>query len=352
MTFFVNEQGFDNVASVLDRMGQGFEYKNVQGLSSEPSEDSVLFLNCGGEVPLGQDELLEFVRAGGTLYASDLQAPLIASTFSDYVELVGDRGERGSVKANVVDPSLAEVIGKTMKLTFDMGDWQTVAPRKKALQSSRVYLTLGGQGRQPFASDTPLVMSTKVGKGVLFFTAFHNSAQDSKEEGDLLRFLLFQPIMAKSAAEQEQSLVAEKADIQRQYTAGLSADTAERTFDLPTAKGVAILTWSGQGRLSLCCAPPGELRVEAWSPPLRLDFPAGSSGKLAVRCEEFVQDEIPFNLIVATGGKAATVKTDAEPTPAPEPAVGKLRISPKPAGSSSATTPSSGANRLRLPKRP
>ena len=202
MKFFVNESLYDDVGQVLARMGQGFEYEPAERYTSVPPTDAVLFLNCGGAVNASAPELASFIEKGGTIYASDLQATFIAEMFPSVFGCT-TRARSGVFNASVVDQALKDTMGDDIDLKFDMGFWQYVTPKDRADGKTHVYLHY----RTFLGRCVPLVVSYDHPQGgSLFFTAFHNSAQKTKKEEELLRFLLFRPIMSRNLQEIRQDI--------------------------------------------------------------------------------------------------------------------------------------------------
>src|SRR5262249_34733304 len=84
----VNGRNYDDVGAILDSLGKGYAYTKLSDLDMENAdrlkEFDVVFLNCGGPVgrkELSQPAIHEFVTAGKTLYASDLQYDFVRDAF-------------------------------------------------------------------------------------------------------------------------------------------------------------------------------------------------------------------------------------------------------------------------------
>ena len=308
MKFFVNESNYDDVGQVLTRMGQGFEYEPAERYTSVSPQDAVLFLNCGGKVNSSATELASFIEKGGTIYASDMQATFVAQIFPAIFES-STKLWSGVYNASVLDQALQGSIGSDIDLDFDMPFWGYLTPKPEADKKTRVYLN----HRTVKGKDVPLVVSYDHPQGgSLFFTAFHNSAQKTKKEEELLRFLLFRPIMSRNLQEIRQD-ISETISIQREYTGGLRKSSPEKTYSLDaSANWKAILSWTGQGKIALdFLGKDGTVlkHEEQWSGPLEIMADVESGGSIRVRCTEFGQSEIPFCLVVGTGdGSAAPSK--------------------------------------------
>jgi hypothetical protein len=195
----VNAAAYDNVGAILDSLGKGYAHTKLSNLDLEDAEKlkqfDVVFLNCGGAVgrqDLTQKALRAYVAAGKTLYASDLQYPLIAATFpeaADPKRLSG--GTSGTYRADVLDEGLKELLGKTVDLTFNLDGWQAAAFGGEGvttiLQSSE-----GGRLKK----GTPLLVKFVHEQGTVFFTAFHNSAIAGDTAKKILRHLVFSAVLA------------------------------------------------------------------------------------------------------------------------------------------------------------
>ena len=80
---------FDDMGALLDKLGEGFRYENIDSVSDPSTLEryDVLFLTCssGAGTPVERDNLRRFVERGGTLYASDLRYTLVATAFPDFI---------------------------------------------------------------------------------------------------------------------------------------------------------------------------------------------------------------------------------------------------------------------------
>jgi hypothetical protein len=196
----VNGKGYDDVGAILTSLGKGYSFATLANLDLEDADRlkqfDVIFLNCGGQVgrvDLTQKALREFIAAGKTIYASDLQYDLIASTFPDAADAKAQsKGTNGTYDAEVLDRGLQELLGKTVELTFNLGGWQAAAFRGNGVAP---ILTATDNGR--LKKGTPLLVKFTQGQsGTVFFTSFHNSAIASDTAKKLLRYLVFSAVIA------------------------------------------------------------------------------------------------------------------------------------------------------------
>ena len=201
-----SEPEFDDMGKLLKSLGEGYGYQAFPLVDLESAEKlaqyDVVFLTCAGLpeswcrdivgegnrpgtvavrpkieiVTSVANNLREFVRRGGTLYASDLQFSFVAQAFKEMVDQPKlYRGRQQSVTAQVNDAGLREVIGPQLKLDFDQPGWRLRA----AFKGERVieylvgdYETDGGTKR-----TSPLLVKFPYGDGHVIFTSFHNEKQ-------------------------------------------------------------------------------------------------------------------------------------------------------------------------------
>ncbi len=166
---------FDDIGNVLSSMNVTFGGYQEQGLDCD-----ILFLNCGTGDNMVPNELRDFVQRGGCLYASDLASSHLTSAFSGLFHFAGDIGEVGHVEAEVVDPELQEAIGTSIRVHFDMGAWSVLA---RAPDDGKTLL-------RSKATGAPLMVMVPYGEGTIFYTCFHNHAQASEAEQELLQRLV------------------------------------------------------------------------------------------------------------------------------------------------------------------
>src|SRR5690606_32101906 len=127
----------------LRRMGEEFKFRNASEFKDADPKASVLFLNCGGPKVAKASSIRQFVHDGGTVYASDQQATFIARAFSE-VFRVSQPMPAGDFKAAVDDEGLRNILGKTLRLSFDSGDWRFLTPISP--HSVKVYVSIAGSG--------------------------------------------------------------------------------------------------------------------------------------------------------------------------------------------------------------
>jgi hypothetical protein len=235
LSLAVTPPEYDDMGKLLDTLGTGYAYEQItldDLLHAERlAPYDVVFLTCGGVprewlekrlrdsergaagvyrpkpeiVEAVHESFRKFVGHGGTLYASDLQFDLIRLAFPELIdEAKAGRGAVGTVEAEVVDPGLQRLLGPAIDLRFDMPAWRPAAFRGPDVTT---YL----RGTYTLRDDTeqtgPLLVSFPHGEGMVIFTSFHNEAQNTEMELDLLRHLVFTTVTAREASKIRKTMV-------------------------------------------------------------------------------------------------------------------------------------------------
>src|SRR5262249_35199084 len=149
------------------------------------------------------------------LYASDLRFDIVARAFSENVDTrhLLLAGNPGKVNAKVVDSGLKRILGNEIELTFNLPGWKSAAFNR---QKVSVYLEgippgpnmlkedFGGLGKNPKVkipptkgASLPLMVKFKSQKGIVIFTAFHNSVQNDAAQLKLLQYMVFSAVNAQ-----------------------------------------------------------------------------------------------------------------------------------------------------------
>jgi hypothetical protein len=227
---YVSKSGYDDMGSILDRLGLPYESTRSSDVAS--LDDAVVMLNCkttwlaGWLLPayrrLARD-FRSFVEQGGSGIVSDLAAGAI----EEHADLsFGSGGSwTDSEDAYVEHDELAELLGRR-SVTLDL---KSAMKRPDELSAdSTVLIREAGDG-------APLGYSFSYGDGDVVHTAFHNHEQTSEVEEALLRLLLLVPIAAstgRTVTEAYTGLVATVDDIDAGRP---EAATSVSNTDPPTA---------------------------------------------------------------------------------------------------------------------
>jgi hypothetical protein len=188
---YVTRPGNDNIGAILTSMG--VEFEPFQG----NFDCNLLFVNCGTADQIDPRALAAFVQAGGCLYASDHADYLISQAFPGIFDFAGHVGAAGQVRADVVDPELKDVLGARIEIEFDLSAWAV-------LRGGRAEpLLVSAKGSQH--AGLPIMAYVEYDKGAIFFTCFHNKAQTSNREKQLLQLLVVKQFSTTSGQSFEQS---------------------------------------------------------------------------------------------------------------------------------------------------
>ena len=174
---------WDDIGEVLSSMN--LEFSSFCG---EYNCD-ILFINCGTSDPINAKDLASFVYNGGCLYASDLSSSHIQAAFPGMLSY-SNIGTVCKIHADVCDTELLQIAGKQIEIEFDLGGWSVIEKTKGQV------LLRASQGS--IYAGKPIMVSFRYGKGIVFYTSFHNHAQASEKEKMLLQLLLMKQIGASS----------------------------------------------------------------------------------------------------------------------------------------------------------
>jgi len=321
--FWVTEPGFDDIGAVLRRMGAGFEFQEVDAYQiaslAQRNACEVLFVNCGASDDAGDiaDAVRGFVKRGGSLYLSDWAGNVIEEAFPNILQF-DQAGEVEHLECDIVDPGLQEIIGTRIKIHFDMPGWWRI---RTISERTRVYLSARRtqvQRRRKFigkgdtrANSTwvqPVVVGFSHGDGQVIYTSFHNHAQVSQGEQELLKFLVLRPILAKAAAGAAKMAEAQQCVPGREMIASLNRgqESDPYTFQASGGEGLMyVLHWTDPGTLRLTVTDPsGRLVCQQASdrPPLNFQVDSASAGQWLCRvgAVSIAHDNFPYVLTVAT----------------------------------------------------
>jgi hypothetical protein len=170
--------------------------------------------------------------------------------------------KRQYVDAQVVDSGLQEAIGGTIRLLFPDNAWD---PGRFVGQDVQVLIrgTYISMNREQI--EAPLLARFRQGKGTVIFTAFHNEAQNSQQELQLLRYLVFSAVTAKEEALTQETMLSGGFSPVKQSQVNHAAGMDSITKKYQSASGDPLrfsLNFGGGGaklRLTLV-APGGEKR--------------------------------------------------------------------------------------------
>ena len=236
----VTESGWDDVGQILNDLEIPFDEIRVRSFKAYDNikEYSTIFINCSGQASSFNwkkvsENVRNFIFKGGTIYASDLAAALIGTVFPGVLSF-GTVKNQGKFVDKTVDENLLSAIGEEIDLEYD----SVVYSVPQISSSVKVYLKVGNDN---------VVTSFTHGDGEVIYTTFHNHIQPSKQEQELLKFLVLRPILSKTERESDNQLEAEnfKSKTQVFNTSKLSNDR-DYTYIVETSKPIRfMLNWSG-----------------------------------------------------------------------------------------------------------
>lgn len=202
---------YDHIQTILGDLG--LQYDTINGINAtnsvaflrDPAQLAsydVVFFNCGmndawmaheGEIT---NNLRDFVTNGGSIYASDWAYYIVEASFRDQNTFHGDDwtpgsakvGEAGFVSANVLSPSMQQLLGSnTADLNYDLSQWAAMvaAPLAEVLIEGTYEYSEDG-----WSFDTrfgPLATRFDYGNGTVIYTSFHNEQQTTVDMHLLLQ---------------------------------------------------------------------------------------------------------------------------------------------------------------------
>lgn len=202
------ELKYDFYELYLNDVNYGGEWKGGPAVNllkdlKKMKEYDIIFINCGAphlKIVKEEDDVIEnlreFVKNGGSLYASDWAFPYVEWGWENQIDFYGNdksnepisfKGNQ-TILSNIYDEVLAKYLGKTtIELKFIAGPLVAV---KKA--GSGTFVHINGYVDQ-FKEVLPFTLSFIPEKkgGRVIYTTFHNSEQITKEMAIILNYLVF-----------------------------------------------------------------------------------------------------------------------------------------------------------------
>lgn len=199
---------YDHIGDILSFMG--FSFDTVRGVGGTDYVDflrdpgalaryDIVFFNCGmGERWLDHQaeisgNLKDYVRSGGSIYASDWAYYLVESGWPNQHEFVGPDqspygaqvGNRQDLLADVIDPAMSAALGSdTAQIKYNLGGWAAIESTSGDTLLEGVYRYNGNQQRGPLATRF------EDGSGTVLYTSFHNESQSTNDMVILLQEII------------------------------------------------------------------------------------------------------------------------------------------------------------------
>lgn len=313
---------YDDLGAILKKLG--YKYQEV-GSVDDLSKSNLLknckavFVACGADLSADNKTikvLREYVKSGGAIYASDLASSLIETLFPK-IALFDSSGYDDGIKVDVVDPGLAEIIGKKMNIHHDseVHGVESVSRDVKVL--------IRGPRDDDSDDEYPYLITFNYGDGLVIYTVFHNSEQTSATEKKLLNYLIFRPIMSGAASKAAQLVQAQMATPGKEIFASINPGETSARYGVNVTSPINllfVLSWEENATLGMQVWDPSDKLVKdgaAGKSPLTIEVPASQTGAwtCAVKGQTIPHRNFPYVLTIATrGGKlAAAVSSSAAP---------------------------------------
>jgi hypothetical protein len=312
-------QEWDNMAKLLDNLGEGYRYTELdtQELVNPErlKEFDVLFFTCGYQKDYNDlaPRLADFVDNGGVLYASDWRRDCIAQAFPGFRDpRIEDEGRDGNVTARVVDPGLRDVLkADTIPLRFNLDRWKTACFSSD--RTNKVTVLLEGTYKKQDGRGTataPLLVKFQHGKGTVIFTSFHNEKQNNDIETKLLKYLVFSLVTANVEAQITKTMIQGGFSPQKSNLLSASGDDPEvkQTYQCKKPGRLRFeLGFENRGaklRLTVV-SPHGKKYEKEGVATFAIEVPDAQPGfwEYTVRALEVPYQNFPFRLVVGESEK-------------------------------------------------
>jgi hypothetical protein len=190
----VTSPGFDDMGEVLSNLGYKCRAAPTKrkSLRKALQKCDALFVNCTGEdVDDVSAEVADYVRRGGTVFASDWAYDVLVDLAIPSLEFSKDHTTAQQLDAELNDSEFRGVLNcSSVTLNFDLPSW-AYATRIPA--GTRVLMR-GAVASLPQDGSVPLAFMLRHGMGTVCFTSFHNHAQTTELEQTLLSLLVLVPV--------------------------------------------------------------------------------------------------------------------------------------------------------------
>ena len=243
-----------------------------------------------------------YVKAGGTLYASDWQYHLLAIAFPEFIDATNfatqpaQRVGRWSTRPSAGSSAPRSSSASTSRHGAPPPSWPARSPSSCGARIAT---------RTPRKRTSPLLVQFPFGDGSVIFTSFHNEAQNSDLELNLLRNLVFKIVTARSDTAVKQTL------LQGGFTAGqrslLSASVPSRRSETYDCRGGHelrfVLGFENRGaelRLKVE-TPDGQVLEKSGTSSFDVAIPQAAAGawRYTVTAVRLPFGNFPFTLTVA-----------------------------------------------------
>lgn len=209
---------YDSFSSLLEALGvtnygiiDGAQPEEVQAFFGDLAGllgYDVVCLNGGMEEslllndPIYAENLAEYVRAGGALFATDWSYDWVERSFPEAIDFLGEdevldsaqRGVAEVVSASVVDQALAGYIGGTgVELRYDLAFWPVVegAVGQVVIHVAGDIQAYDDASNPKDVSGAPLLLSFSAGYGTVVYSTFRGESNLTDDTARILQYMLY-----------------------------------------------------------------------------------------------------------------------------------------------------------------
>ena len=203
---------YDDIGALISGLNLSFD--TVNGVTSTEYIDflrdpnwmgqyDIIFFNCGMGFDWTEhqaevvDNLKQYVRDGGSVYASDWAYYLVEATWPAQQVFHGNDatlgaafvGETGLVNATVFDSSMQAVLGSdTAEINYDLGAWAAMVSANGEVLIEGDYPYYDGFSLSN--RTAPLAYRMSDGGGTALYTTFHNERQTTVDMALILQDII------------------------------------------------------------------------------------------------------------------------------------------------------------------
>lgn len=204
---------YDHIGAIIDDLG--ITYDTVNGVSNSEyvdflndpgwlAEYDAIFFNCGmgfdwESHPQATTNLKNYVRDGGSVYASDWAYFLVEATWPGQQVFHGDDsllgeafvGNSGMVSADVLDPVMASLLGSdTAQINYDLDAWAALVSVNGEVLIEGEYSYSADLFGPVQTRHAPLAYRMQDDGGTVIYTTFHNEQQTTVDMGLILQEII------------------------------------------------------------------------------------------------------------------------------------------------------------------
>jgi len=209
----LDNMGFANYAiidglvetDVADFLGnlEGMQQYDIIFFNGGMIEENIVYTLDGspGAPDVLMENVREYVRSGGSIYASDWAYDVVERGWPERLDFVGDdliaddaqMGEYDNITANVSDAALADWLGSpTMPIEYDLPVWPPMESADAAVSvhlRGNVSYRVGTE--EYTVVDSPLLASFSSGDGRVGFSTFRVAPNQTREMLLVLQYMMY-----------------------------------------------------------------------------------------------------------------------------------------------------------------